>query len=256
MRPLVSIIIPTYNRSYSLPLSLASVIAQNYKNIEIIIVDDNSSDNTSAVCQRFMSEFGDIIQYVRNETNLGAAASRNKGIQLARGDLVTFLDSDDLYYLDKIESQVDLLEKNPSVGFCYGYFACTTDLHETAHYHYSKWMPPLNIYPTFLLPNSFYIATPAVMVRAKLFDKVGKFNESMHICEDLELWSRILFHTKALCVTKPIVAIHIRKDEQIKFFHNILARDQLYKHVFKQDTSLGEDFKISLYPFAFTSPNR
>jgi glycosyltransferase involved in cell wall biosynthesis len=247
MRTLVSVIIPTYNRAYSLPLSLASVLAQSYNNIEIIVVDDNSSDNTAAVCQRFISEFGNNIQYVRNDTNLGPAASRNKGIELAQGDLVTFLDSDDLYYLDKIELQVELLEKNPSAGFCYGHFTCTTDLHEFNNYHCSKWLPPFNLYPTFLLPNNFYIVTPAVMVRTKLFDVVGKFNESLHICEDLELWSRILFRTEALCVTKPIVAIHIRHEEQIKFFHNILARDQLYQSVIKQDPALSNEFKICLY---------
>jgi len=65
--------------------------------------------------------------------------------------------------------------------------------------------------------------------------------------EDLELWSRILFRTEALCVTKPIVAIHIRHEEQIKFFHNILARDQLYQSVIKQDPALSNEFKICLY---------
>lgn len=247
MPSMVSVIIPTFNRAYCLPLAISSVLAQSYQNLEIIVVDDNSSDNTGQICRRFQSEFGDKIRYIRNYENLGPAKSRNVGIDEAMGEFITFLDSDDLYYVDKIELQVELLRKNPAAGFCYGHFTTTFDVFDTSLFHYEKWIPPQDLYPAYLLPNSFYIVTPAVMLRSVLLKRIGGFDPSMHICEDLELWSRALLETRAVCVTKPIVAIHIRKDENIKFMSNIVARDQLYERLFSRDQRLDEDFKKQLY---------
>lgn len=247
MPPIASVIIPTFNRAYCLPLAISSVLAQSYQHVEIIVVDDNSSDNTSQICRRFQDEFGDKIQYVRNCENLGPARSRNIGIDRAKGEFITFLDSDDLYYVDKIQLQVELLEKNPAAGFCYGHFTTTFDIFDTSQFHYVKWAPPRDLYPIYLLPNNFYVVTPAVMLRSGLLKRIGGFDPSMHICEDLELWSRALLETGAVCVTKPIVAIHIRKDENIKFMSNIVARDQMYERVFSRDHRLDEDFKKQLY---------
>ncbi len=246
MLPLVSVVIPTYNRAHCLPLALASVLAQTYQDFEVIIVDDHSSDNTTQICHRFQ-EFDDRIQYIRNDKNYGPAKSRNNGIDKAKGEFITFLDSDDLYYIDKIQLQVELLKKHPSTGFCYGYFACAHDVFDIKSYDYNRWTAPPNLYPTFLLPNNFFIVTPSVMVRSNILRKVGGFNPNMHVCEDLELWSRILFDTKPVCITKPIVTIHIRKNDQINYFSNILARDQLYQSVIARDPNLDQDFKGKLY---------
>lgn len=246
MSSLVSVIIPTYNRAHCLPLAISSVLAQTYQNFEIIVVDDNSSDSTKQICHR-LQEFDGRIHYMRNDKNFGPAKSRNNGIEKAKGEFITFLDSDDLYYTDKIQLQVEALEKNPSVGFCYGYFACTHDIFETKNYDFKKWDSSLNLYPSFLLPNNFFIVTPAVMLRCNLLRKVGGFDSDMKICEDLELWSRILLHTGSICITRPIVAIHIRKDDQPDYFYNILARDQLYQRVIAHDPNLDQNLKKSLY---------
>lgn len=247
MSPLVSVIIPTFNRAHCLPLAIASVLAQSYQEVEIVVVDDNSTDNTGQICRRFQEEFAGKIHYIRNGENLGPAQSRNIGVEKAGGEFITFLDSDDLYYLDKVQLQVELLEKNPSAGFCYGHFATAYDLFDTSHFHYEKWSPPGDLYPAFLLPASFYIVTPAVMLRSSLLQKIGGFDPSMHICEDLELWSRALLETRAVCVTKPIVAIHVRKDDNINYMRNIVARDQLYERVFSRDQRMEEGFKKQLY---------
>ncbi len=246
MPPLVSVVIPTYNRAECLPLALSSILAQTYQNFEIIIVDDDSSDDTNQICHRFQ-DFDDRIYYIRNAKNYGPAKSRNNGIEKAKGEFITFLDSDDLYYTDKIQLQVEVLGKNPSAGFCYGHFACAHDIFDIKKYDFKKWDSSLNLYPTFLLPNNFFIVTPAVMVRSNLLRKVGGFDPNMKICEDLELWSRILLQTRPICITRPIVAIHIRQDDKINYFNNILARDQLYQSVIARDPNLEKDFKKNLY---------
>ena len=247
MLPMVSVIIPTFNRSYCLPLAISSVLVQSYKKFEVIIVDDNSTDNTSQICRKFGDEFGDKIQYIRNEKNLGPSSSRNIGIDLAKGKYITFLDSDDLYYLDKIQLQVELMERDSSIGFCYGHFATTHDIFDRSQFRYHSWNCSLDLYPTFLLPKNYYVVTPAVMLRADLLRRTSGFDCSLKICEDLELWSRILLETRAACITKPIVVIHVRNDENIRYMDNILARDQLYERVFSRDHNLKYEFRKRLY---------
>ena len=101
--PLVSIIIPTYNRADYLERAIKSVLNQTYKNLEIIIIDDNSKDNTKIKVLSFNSK---KIRYYRNLTNCGAPFSRNRGIDLSKGEYINFLDDDDILFRKKVELQV------------------------------------------------------------------------------------------------------------------------------------------------------
>ena len=102
MNALVSVIIPTYNRKESLLRSVESVLNQTYKNIEIIIVDDNSSDGTSEKVQEISDN---RVDYIKLERNSGACAARNTGIRNAHGDYIAFQDSDDYWYPDEYQSE-------------------------------------------------------------------------------------------------------------------------------------------------------
>ena len=106
---LVSVIMPSYNTSQYIAQSIQSVIDQTYKNWELIIVDDCSTDNTDEI---IMSFDDDRIRYFKNESNSGAAISRNRALQEAKGKWVAFLDSDDLWLPQKLEKQIDFMEKN------------------------------------------------------------------------------------------------------------------------------------------------
>ena len=105
---IVSIIIPTYNYGIYLPTAIQSCLNQTYKPIEIIIVDDGSTDNTKDV----VKEFNDSIIYFY-QNNSGVSAARNKGLELAKGDYLAFLDSDDYLTHDSIEIKLDILKKYP-----------------------------------------------------------------------------------------------------------------------------------------------
>ena len=98
--PLVSIIIPTFNRGYILPRAIKSALSQTYQNIELIIIDDGSTDNTEEIVKDFSDP---RIQYIRYSENKGRPAARNKGIKKSKGDFFAFLDSDDEYPPEKIE---------------------------------------------------------------------------------------------------------------------------------------------------------
>ena len=109
--PLVSVIIPTYNNAAYLVESVESVLNQSYRNIELIVVDDGSTDNTQAV----LAGFGDRLRYVR-KANGGPSSARNLGIQMARGQLIAFQDADDLWLPEKLALQVAYFHLHPEVG--------------------------------------------------------------------------------------------------------------------------------------------
>lgn len=114
--PLVSVIIPTYNRGRLILNSVTSVLNQTYKNIELIVVDDCSTDNTEEILKSIDDS---RIKYVKLEKNSGACIARNKGIELSDGEFIAFNDSDDLWLPEKINSQLDFLyENNAEISFC------------------------------------------------------------------------------------------------------------------------------------------
>ena len=115
MNDLVSIIMPSYNTGKYIAESIRSVQAQTYKNWELIIVDDCSADNTDEVVTGFQDE---RIRYFKNKINSGAAMSRNRALREAKGRWIAFLDSDDLWYSEKLEKQIEFMQKN---GYAFSY---------------------------------------------------------------------------------------------------------------------------------------
>ena len=111
--PLVSVIIPTYNREWSLNRAIDSVLAQDYKNFELIVVDDGSTDATPEL----LSTYGDAIVMIRQE-NSGVSAARNRGVKEAAGELISFLDSDDYWLPKKLTTQVDFFLSHPEALIC------------------------------------------------------------------------------------------------------------------------------------------
>ena len=118
--PRVSVIVPTYNRREWLCEAIDSILAQTYGDLEVIVIDDGSTDGTGGALRE---RYGDRIRY-RWYGNAGVSAARNRGIELARGEFVAFLDSDDLWLEPKVEKQVHYLDEHPEVGavFCQGWW--------------------------------------------------------------------------------------------------------------------------------------
>lgn len=110
--PLVSVIIPTYNRSSLVPRAIESVRRQTYRNVEILVIDDGSVDDTQSVVRKIPD---DRIRYIRHEINKGLPAARNTGIRAARGEYIAFLDDDDEWRQDKLERQLDVIKDYDAV---------------------------------------------------------------------------------------------------------------------------------------------
>ncbi|MBR9888858.1 MAG: glycosyltransferase [Oceanospirillales bacterium] len=185
--PLVSVIIPVYNGAEYLGESLGSILAQTYPNIEIIIIDDSSQDNSVALIESMSANITVIV----NPNNIGVSASRNKGMHAANGKYIAFMDADDVSVPHRIESQVDFLEKNSEYGLISSTYETFEELLQTGR----KSLKKLPSDPDFIAARLLFqcvICCPASMLRTDLILKHDLyFNESLSVCEDWDLWYRI-----------------------------------------------------------------
>ena len=188
MKPLVSIVIPTYNRARDLERALKSVFAQTYSNWEALVVDNHSSDNTDSVLQSFNDS---RIRLIKIHNNGVIAASRNKGIREARGEYIAFLDSDDWWMPQKLEVSIQHFEK--------GYDVCYHDLwgvkHEAGQVFKKRMKGRPVLQPVYadLINKGNAISTSSVVVRTELLRQVGGQSEDPELiaAEDYECWLRV-----------------------------------------------------------------
>lgn len=182
--PLISVVIPVYNRSKTLARAVRSVRIQGRDDMEIIIVDDGSTDRTPEVAE---SLAGPDLSYIRQE-NAGAAAARNLGINKARGEWIAFLDSDDEWLEGKIDAQMALLEKSGAdFTFC-SHLNVGPDGEERQR---RAPLPRSNAELQDLLFRHVSLSTPTVIVRRSLLLEVGCFEEKLKTAQDVDLWFRL-----------------------------------------------------------------
>ena len=206
-QPLVSVIIPTYNREKILPRALNSVIEQTYNNWEIIVVDDRSTDNTKKVVQEYIKN-DKRIKYVTNTYKQGSGGARNKGIENSKGEYIAFLDSDDFWEKDKLEIQLKEMIKAQNS------FSCTSVKY--INYPYSLRSKGKqesgNVFDRLLLTNFMMIS--AVIIKREVLDKVGFFDESMFTSQDWDLWLRTAKIFELLFINIPL-GTYVRENEFI-----------------------------------------
>jgi glycosyltransferase involved in cell wall biosynthesis len=177
-RPLVSVIIPVYNCEAYLAEAIGSVLAQTYRPLEIIVVDDGSTDGTADVAHRFQN----TVEYHR-QTHRGSSAARNAGVELAQGDYVAFLDADDLWLEDKLVLQIASFHESPLLDLVFGH---------VEHFH----SPDLDadvaerMYcPSDAMPG--YLAG-AMLARRDALQRVGPFDQSLRVGEFVDWYSRAM----------------------------------------------------------------
>ena len=176
-RALVSVVIPCYNQAHFLSEAIESVLCQGYTNVEVVVVDDGSTDNASEVASRY-ERAG--VRLIRQE-NRGRSGARNWGLDEAQGEYVVFLDSDDRLLPEALEVGVKDLEAHPACAFVFG---------RTSVVGTDGSSPMTDYYGELLRGN--YIGTPgAVMFRRSVFDSVGSFDTTLQAAEDYHLYLRV-----------------------------------------------------------------
>ncbi|MEA2018498.1 MAG: glycosyltransferase family 2 protein [Campylobacterota bacterium] len=206
----VSIVITAYNREDMIIRAIQSVIGQTYQNIEIIIVDDCSTDNTQQVLNSFLNELKyDNIHYLRNERNKGANFSRNRGIEASTGEYISFLDDDDEYFPTKIEEQVQYMnEYKGSIIYCglalysNGRFIQNTNLKHEGDLH-SK-----------LLVYNFIGNPSALLLEKKILIEYG-FDNDLPACQDWDIITRLAKDYKFFNTKSVLVKINIQEENSI-----------------------------------------
>jgi len=205
--PLVSVIIPTYNRGWIIQEAIDSVLDQDFSDYELIVVDDGSGDNTLEI----LGAYGKAIA-VLHQSNKGVSAARNRGIAEASGRFIAFLDSDDLWLPGKLATQVKFFEENAD--------ALINQTQEIwirnglrvnpkkRHHKFSGMIFERSLALCLVSPS-------AVMLKKNLFDTVGVFDEHLPACEDYDLWLRISCRYPVHLIDSPLIIKRGGHDDQL-----------------------------------------
>lgn len=195
---MVSVIIPTYKRPEMLKRAIESVLSQSYANIEIIVVDDNSGDDTG----KTVENYGDRITFLKNTRTSGGAETRNRGIGVSNGKYIAFLDDDDVWNSEKIALQVNELETNPDAVLCTCGLRVVYEKSGLQYYNF----PGLNNtgFKDMLLNNRVGI-TSTVMVKRSALDRSGWFDPDLPARQDYDLWIRLSKEGSFRSVNRPLV---------------------------------------------------
>jgi glycosyltransferase involved in cell wall biosynthesis len=195
--PQVSVIIPTYNRGWVIKDAIESVLAQDFKDFELIVVDDGSTDHTPEILISYQKD----VRIIR-QNNQGVSAARNRGIETASGRFIAFLDSDDLWLPQKLSHQVEFFNATPGALICQTEeIWIRNDIRVNPKKRHKK-LSGMIFEPSLAL---CLISPSAVMLQRKLFDKVGIFDEKLPACEDFDLWLRISCRYPVYLIDIPLI---------------------------------------------------
>jgi len=195
--PQVSVIIPTHNRAHLVGEAIDSVLSQTYDDLELIVVDDGSQDETRDVVASYSSR----LTYLHQE-HRGVSAARNRGIERARGNYLAFLDSDDLWLKEKLHLQMECMKVHPETLICY-----TDEIwvrkgvrvnQMKKHRKYS------GMIFEYCLPLCI-VSPSSVLINRQLIDEVGGFDETLEVCEDYDLWLRISARHPMQFIETPLI---------------------------------------------------
>jgi glycosyltransferase involved in cell wall biosynthesis len=193
----VSIIIPTYNRGWIIKEAVDSVLAQDYKDFELIVVDDGSTDHTSDVLDSYRDDIK--IYYQKNK---GVSAARNRGIAEASGKFIAFLDSDDLWLPQKLSRQIEFFNTTPDALICQTEEVWIRSGVRVNPKKRHKKPSGMIFEPSLAL---CLVSPSAVMIRRSLLGIVGNFDEALPACEDYDLWLRISCRFPVYHIDTPLI---------------------------------------------------
>lgn len=198
----VSVVVSCYNYGRYLAYCLDSILAQSYGNLEIVLVNDGSTDDSHDVAQRYAAE--PRLVYVRQE-NGGQAVAKNAGIRRATGDFIAFLDADDAWEPDKLERQMPLFDA-PAVGVVYSRYSYIDEANRPfGHVGTNPYLQPRRgqVMADLLMDN--FVSFSTTVVRRTCFEKVGLMDESYRMGIDWDLWLRMSVHYEFDYVDAPLL---------------------------------------------------
>ncbi len=229
---LVSVIIPTYNRAHLIGRAIQSVLNQTYKNMEIIIADDGSTDNTEEIVKSFQDK---RIKYIKYPENKGGCAARNIGIRSSRGKYISFLDSDDEWLPEKLEKQLEVFEKSQDEKL--GFVNCGTifiDAENKKEITRILSREKDYIFKDMLENNYETGGGSSNLIKREIFDKCGFFDENLYLKkggqQDYEMWLRIAKENKFDYAPRYLVRRYFHS-KSITSMSELRAKTEAFKYV-------------------------
>lgn len=221
MNNLVSVIIPTYNREKTIKRAINSVLNQTYKNIELIIVDDGSSDNT----EKLVKEIKDKkVKYYKLKENKGACFARNYGIKMSKGNLIAFQDSDDEWLEDKLENQINnMIKNNSDIDFCSYMIGNKTYPNLNKKYRIKKY--------GYLKALAFgnYMGTPLLLIKKECLDYYS-FDDNLPRFQDWDLVLNLAKKYKISFTEKVLAKVYVQNDSITKSTEKIIRSIEIMKN--------------------------
>lgn len=212
-KTIVSVIIPSYNRGWILEDAVDSVLSQDFYDFELIVVDDGSEDNTPDI----LASYGNRIKVIKQK-NKGVSSARNKGITSSSGNYIAFLDSDDLWLPGKLSTQLSFFENNP------GALICQTEeiwLKNEKRVNPGKRHKKISGFCFEKSLELCMVSPSAVMMKRRLLDIVGLFDETLPACEDYDMWLRINCRYPIYLLDTPLIVKRGGHEDQLSGMHSL-----------------------------------
>ena len=243
---IVSIITPSFNKGPFIEETILSVGNQTYKNIEHIIIDGGSTDETISILKRYNR---DLIWI--SEPDNGQSDAINKGWRLAKGEIIAYLNADDTYLPDAIETAVHFFEKNPDIYMIYGDGITTDERGKNQNpFHCGKF----NLKDLVFCQS--YIFQPSVFLRKEIFDKIGDVDINLHLAMDHDYWLRIALTYQIGYIPQPLSVAKIYRDAKSSaFMHKyVLECEYILDKLYSNNSHLPQEilqFKDDAYNYVY-----
>ncbi|MCK4918258.1 MAG: glycosyltransferase family 2 protein [Candidatus Pacebacteria bacterium] len=221
--PIISIIIPTYNRPELLRRAIKSVLNQTFQRFEIIVVDDGLVERANKI----IKEIDDLrVVYIQHKENRGASAARNTGNEKARGEFVTFLDDDDEFYPEKLKKQLEIMKK---FGKQIDYTFCLADIYsqQTGDFSYTQKYDLEEGTGSFFeeaLSMNMAVATPSIFCKREKALEIGVFDVTFPNAEDRDFFIRLSKNSKGFFLNQSLVKVNFSDSEKVRLSGNLEFR--------------------------------
>lgn len=226
--PKISIVTPSYNQGRFLEETILSVIDQNYPNLEYIIIDGGSADNSVDIIKKYEKH----LAYWVSEKDNGQTHAINKGFSRASGEILNWLNSDDMLSENALQLVAEETIKNPSADFFYGDFKVIDNSGKEV---FTRKSPPYNFYS--LIYGRQLSCQPAVFFRKRVLDKIGYLDESLKFCMDIEFWIRAAINKSSFCqILQPLAIARMHPDAKTSLMQHTLYQE--HKDILKKYKAL------------------
>lgn len=230
----ISIITPSFNQGQFIEQTIQSVLSQNYPNLEYIVMDGGSTDNTLSILKRHEGK----LRWF-SEKDKGQSDAINKGLKMAAGDIVTWLNSDDYYLPQTLQKVAEEFEKNKETQWVTGDYKIVDEKGKQIQSFIPRYKGLLRKHPTFnMLSFANFIIQPSTFWKRSIIEKVGYLNEKYHLCMDYDLWLRIMKKYQPTIIPSPLSSFRIHGASKgklqygIQFEEEVQVAKQYNKNIF------------------------